>query len=155
MLNKQLLNHLLLYKAKKMPENKHFQALLNGADGIWTRVQKPIPCSSTIIVCSLTFPPSAGSRHPADFSSFILRPYRQSLLHVVSYIIDARFLTCRCAKADSCTRQRLLNYLQRLYLILPFNPSHRDSFTSCMAPVETSTSPCWNLSGKLQFIIER
>ena len=34
MLNKQLLNHLLLYKAKKMPENKHFQALLNGADGI-------------------------------------------------------------------------------------------------------------------------
>ena len=40
-------------------------------------------------------------------------------------------------------RQRLLNYLQRLYLGLPFNPSHGDSFTSCMVPVETSTSPYW------------
>ena len=35
----------------------------------------------------------------------------------------------------------MLNCLQRLYLILPFNPSHGDSFTSCMIPVETSTTP--------------
>ena len=31
-----------------------------------------------------------------------------------------------------------------LFLILPFNPSHGDSFTSCMTPVETSTTPEWN-----------
>ena len=37
----------------------------------------------------------------------------------------------------------MLNYLQRLILILPFNASHADSFTSCMTPVETSTTPYW------------
>lgn len=117
---------------------------LNGPEGNRTPVRKPIPCSSTIIVCYLSFPPSSGSRHPDDFSSFIIRPPGQSLPGVVSYIVDARFSACRCAKADSCTRQRLLNYLQRLYLILPFNPSHGDSFTSFIAPVETSTSPYWH-----------
>ena len=38
-------------------------------------------------------------------------------------------------------RQRTLNFRLRLYLFLPFNPSHGDSFTSCMTPVETSTTP--------------
>ena len=125
---------------KKVLENQHFY---DGPEGNRTPVRKPIPCSSTIIVCSLTFPPSAGSRHPADFSSFILRPYRQSLLHVVSYIIDARFLTCRCAKADSCTRQRLLNCLQRLYLVFPLlrRTGAANGFHSCTTPVETSTTP--------------
>ena len=44
-------------------------------------------------------------------------------------------------------RQRMLNYLQRLILILPFNPSHGDSFTSCMTPVETSTTPEFRCMG--------
>ena len=37
----------------------------------------------------------------------------------------------------------MLNYLQRLILILPFDAPHADSFTSCMIPVETSTTPYW------------
>ena len=129
-----------------MLENQHFY---DGPEGNRTPVRKPIP--STIIVCYLSFPPSSGSRHPDDFSSFIIRPPGQSLPGVVSYIVDARFSACRCAKADSCTRQRLLNYLQRLYLILPFNPSHGDSFTSFIAPVETSTSPYWHSLGVKSF----
>ena len=43
--------------------------LFSGPDGSWTRVQKPIPCSSTIIVRSLTFPLSCGNEHPQNFSS--------------------------------------------------------------------------------------
>lgn len=41
----------------------------NGADGGRTRVQKPVPCSSTIIVCLLTFPLPCEDRHPQSFSS--------------------------------------------------------------------------------------
>lgn len=44
-------------------------------------------------------------------------------------------------RLTAAIKQRLLNYLQRLYLGLPFNALHTDSFTSCMAPVETSTAP--------------
>lgn len=44
-------------------------------------------------------------------------------------------------RLTAAIKQRMLNYLQRLILILPFNPSRGDSFTSCMIPVETSTAP--------------
>ena len=47
---------------------------MSGVDGSRTRVQKPIPCPSTIIVCFLTFPPSNGNKHPFDFGSFMIRP---------------------------------------------------------------------------------
>ena len=73
----------------------------------------------------------------------MLRPYTQSLIYVVSHKIDARFLMCECIKADSSIKLRMLNYLQRLILILPFHAPHADSFTSCMIPVETSTTPDW------------
>ena len=46
----------------------------SGVDGSRTRVQKPIPCPSTIIVCFLTFPSSNGNKHPFDFGSFMIRP---------------------------------------------------------------------------------
>ena len=38
-------------------------------------------------------------------------------------------------------RQRLLNYLQRLFLDLRFDASPADSFSSFKAPVETFTTP--------------
>ena len=71
-----------------------------GPDGNRTRVQKPIPCSSTIIVRSLTFPPPDENEHPAGFSSFILRPHTQSFACVVSYKIDAWVLMCRSTRSD-------------------------------------------------------
>ena len=75
--------------------------LKSGAEGNRTPVRKPIPCSSTIIVGYLTFPLPHGNRHSCGFSSFIIRPYTQSLMYVVSHIVDARFLMCECTKADS------------------------------------------------------
>lgn len=75
--------------------------LNSGPGGNRTRVQTGIPCTSTIIVHSLTFPPPDGNEHPAGFSSFMIRPYTQSLIYVVSYIIDAWILRCRCPKSDS------------------------------------------------------
>ncbi len=76
---------------------------LNGPGGNRTRVQTGIPCTSTIIVHSFTFPPPAGNEHPSGFSSFIIRPYTQSLIYVVSYIIDAWLPECRCSRSDSST----------------------------------------------------
>ncbi len=98
-----------LFLPLKMPEslvNKGFPQYLqgflkSGAEGNRTPVRKPIPCSSTIIVGYLTFPLPHGNRHSCGFSSFIIRPYTQSLMYVVSHIVDARFLMCECTKADS------------------------------------------------------
>ena len=73
----------------------------DGADGNRTRVRKSIHCPSTIIVCCLTFPPAAGNRHLNAFSSFMIRPYVQSLAYVVSRIDDARITMCGCTVADS------------------------------------------------------
>ncbi len=74
----------------------------SGAEGNRTPVQKTFHRTSTIIVCYLSFPPSTGSRHPADFSSFMIRPYVQSLAYVVSHIVEAGFLNCEWSKADCC-----------------------------------------------------
>ena len=77
----------------------------DGLDGSRTRVQKPIPCTSTIIVRYRgqdPFPPVSGNEHPGTFSSFMIRPYTQSLMYVVSHIVDARILRCECPRADSC-----------------------------------------------------
>ena len=75
---------------------------LDGAEGNRTPVQKTFHCPSTIIVCSLSFPLPAESRHPAGFGSFIIRPYVQSLAYVVSHIVEAGFLNCEWSKADCC-----------------------------------------------------
>ncbi|MBR4086116.1 MAG: hypothetical protein IKK33_17755, partial [Lachnospiraceae bacterium] len=48
-------------------------------------------------------------------------------------------------------RQRLLNYLQRLILILPFDALHTTRFSSCKTPVETFTTPC--LKGAARFLL--
>ena len=85
-------------KKNKSPENQGFY---DGADGSRTRVRKSVPCPSTIIVCYLTFPPAAGSRHLTAFSSFMIRPYVQSLAYVVSRIVDARIRSCGWPRADS------------------------------------------------------
>ena len=93
-----------IHKRKLILVKEEFDASsFGGDDGSRTRVQKPIPCSSTIIVSSLTFPPPCENEHPQDFSSFIIRLYAQSLTYTVSHKVDARFLKCECSKADSCT----------------------------------------------------
>ena len=72
----------------------------SGVDGSRTRVQKPIPCPSTSVVYSLTFPPRPGNKHPEHFSSFMLRPYAQSFAYVVSHMFEAGILRCECPRAD-------------------------------------------------------
>ena len=87
-----------------MPVSKH--SLTNGVDGSRTRVQKPIPCTSTIIVrylartCFGLFPREVGNEQPSSLSSFIIRPYTQSLVYVVSHRVDARIPACECTGAD-------------------------------------------------------
>ena len=74
----------------------------SGVDGSRTRVQKPIPCPSTIIVCCSAVRALCGpqfhhrpaNRLPNRISSFMIRPCGQSLPHVVSHIVDARAPKC-------------------------------------------------------------
>ena len=121
-------------------KNEFGFALFGGLDGSRTRVQKPIPCPSTSVVCSLTFPLPPGNKHPCGFSSFMIRPWTQSLVHVVSHIVEAWVLMCECTRSDYCQiRQRMLNYyLQRLILIWPFNALPYDSLLQLH-------NPCRNL----------
>lgn len=92
-----------IHKRKLILVKEEFDASSSGgAEGNRTPVRKPIPCSSTIIVSYLTFPPPPGKRHSDGFSSFIIRPYTQSFVYVVSHIVDARVLKCGCLKSDSC-----------------------------------------------------
>ena len=114
----------------------------SGPDGSRTRVRKPIPRPSTSVVCSLTFPPPDGNKHPAGFGSFMIRPYAQSFACVVSHIVEAGSLMCECTKAD-CRhiRQRMLNYLQRLNFIWPFNASPCDSLLRLQDPRRNLNRP--------------
>ena len=73
-----------------------------GLDGSRTRVQKPIPCPSTSVVYSLTFPPPHENKHPCGFSSFMIRPQVQSLACVVSHRVEAWILKCECPRSDCC-----------------------------------------------------
>lgn len=71
----------------------------------------------------------------------MLRPYTQSLMYVVSCRFDALVRYAGLTGKTTAIRQRKLNYLQRLYLSLPFNALHTNSFTGCKIPVETFTTP--------------
>ena len=109
---------------------------LNGLDESRTRVRRKIPCPSTSVVCSLTFPLPPGNKHPCGFSSFMIRPWTQSLVHVVSHIVEAWVLMCECTRSGYCQiRQRMLNYyLQRLILIWPFDALPYDSLLQLQIP---------------------
>ena len=74
----------------------------NGPDGSRTRVQRPIPCTSTSVVGFFRFPPPPGNRHPDGFGSFMIRPDAQSFASVVSYMDEARVRSCRCVRSDYC-----------------------------------------------------
>ena len=74
----------------------------SGPDGSRTHVRKPIHCTSTIIVGQFGFPRMQEDRHSHIVGSFMIRPYAQSLTYVVSCIVDAQVLKCRCSKSDSC-----------------------------------------------------
>ena len=74
----------------------------NGLDGSRTRVQRPIPCPSTSVVCSWRFPPMIRNKQPITFGSFMLRPTAQSFADVVSHIVEARLRWCGCHRSDYC-----------------------------------------------------
>ena len=103
---------------------------------------------SPITVAVLTFPPQHAHRQAYCFSSFMIRPTAQSFADVVSYIVEAWVPKCRCSGSDCCQiRQRMLNYLQRLILIVEFDASRATRFSSFMIPVETITSPYFLIAG--------
>ena len=86
---------------KKHHQNRGFVTqLISGLDESRTRVRRKIPCPSTSVVYSLTFPPRTGNKHPERFSSFMIRPLSQSFDSVVSHIVEAGFLRCECPRAD-------------------------------------------------------
>lgn len=60
-----------------------------GIDGNRTRVQRPLHRTSTSVVSVLTFPLRYPHRHGYRFSSFIIRLHTQSLICIVSCIVDA------------------------------------------------------------------
>ena len=70
------------------------------------RESNPCPKTNSLFFYyhSLLFniPSAARERHSDGFSSFIIRPYTQSFVYVVSHIVDARVLKCGCLKSDSC-----------------------------------------------------
>ena len=83
--------------------NPSFGGITNsGLDGSRTRVQKPIPCPSTSLVYAFTFPLQPRHKQRGCFSSFIIRPWGQSLSHVVSHIVEAEILRCECPRVDCC-----------------------------------------------------
>ena len=100
-----------------------------------------LPLQSVILLSP--FPQFIASRHALNLSSFMIRLHPQSLGCIVSYIVDARVLTCRCVRSDSChIRQRVLNYFQRLFFFEVFRWSPTtNGFRNFKIPVETSTSP--------------
>lgn len=75
-------------------------SFVTGPGGSRTRVQKSIPCTSTIIVRSFSFPPPHGNEHPCGFSSFMIRLSVQSFADIVSRMVGARFPRCGCPGAD-------------------------------------------------------
>ena len=72
----------------------------SGPEGNRTPVRKSIPCTSTIIVRSLTFPLPDDNEQPSGFGSFIIRLQAQSFACIVSHMVDARILMCECIRAD-------------------------------------------------------
>lgn len=57
--------------------------------GIEPASESPSIAVSPITAAYLTFPPPYANRQAYGFSSFMIRPYAQSLTYVVSCIVDA------------------------------------------------------------------
>ena len=94
----------------------HQSPVLNGVDGSRTRVQKPIPCPSTIIVrypdryYSDLFPRLAGNEHPAYFGRFMNTPMRAKLNACrFSHLMMPGF---RCVSAPERTSRLRRRHLQ-------------------------------------------
>ena len=119
----------------QVAQTQYLSHFFSGLDGSRTRVRNTIPCPSTSVVYYLTFPLPHDNKQPCGFSSFMIRPTAQSFADVVSYIVEAWVPKCRCSGSDCCQiRQRMLNYLQRLILIWPFNASPYDSLLQLHVP---------------------
>ena len=92
----------LSYRIKNARKSTFSSIFHSGPEGNRTPVQKPIPCPSTSVAYTLTFPLRTSHRQDARFSSFIIRPPVQSLAGVVSYMVEAWILMCRCTRSDCC-----------------------------------------------------
>ena len=107
-------------------------------DGSRTRVRKPIPCPSTIIVSYLTFPPACPGELtlPEHFSSFMIRPYAQSLAYVVSCIVDAWVTRVRGALSQTAAIRQRIAKLSSAFNFRFCDLTHRlaDSFSSFISP---------------------
>ena len=87
-------------KIKKETHVYHAFPFFSGPGGSRTRVQKPIPCTSTIIVSYFTFPLPHENEHSCGFSSFMIRLLAQSFANIVSRMVGARIPECGCSGAD-------------------------------------------------------
>ena len=56
----------------------------------------------TVYLYAFAVPSGSADKRASTFGSFIIRPCGQSFPRVVSYVIDARVRTRRCALSDSC-----------------------------------------------------
>ena len=105
-------------------EKSPFYAVCShGVDGSRTRVQKPIPRPSTIVVHLLGFPTPDSGGQLSGFGSFIIRTYAQSFVYAVSCLLDASAPEDRYSGLTAAAFRQLLtrNYRLRLFLILRFN----------------------------------
>ena len=112
--------------------------------GVEPASESPFIKASPITVSLPAFPPPHAERQAYGFSSFIdsFAPAKLKGKSASQFMMPGSQAVSNPGQTAAIKR-RVLNYLQRLYLGLPFDPLHGDSFTSCMTPVETSTSPYW------------
>lgn len=112
-------------KKEEMPENQAFPTIFpNGPGGSRTRVQKPIPCTSTIIVSSFRFPRLHENGHPYSFGSFMIRLTAQSLTAIVSHKSRCQILKVWVPWGwQAATRLLTRNFRLRLILSLRFDAS--------------------------------
>ena len=73
--------------------------------------------ASPITAADLKFPQLYARRQADNLGSFIIHLPGQSLSGKVSHMVDARFLTCECIRADEQLRLLTLTFRLRLYLI--------------------------------------
>ena len=116
--------------------------------GIEPLSESPYSVVSTIIFFVLTFPPSNAQRQALDFSSFMVIHVGSKLCRVEDPRVEARIQAAEgLGGLHAIIRQRLLNYLQRLFLMPAFNVDSgvlRMAAPLDVTPVETSAPPYIN-----------
>ena len=121
----------MLILTKKNGEMRKYTLLrLYGPDGSRTRVQRPIPCPSTIIVnCFLSLTQCFRMQAKVHIRIHTVASYYALNLKALIKSFPTKstqIAECVGAFRSARLKRRALNYLQRLYLVLRFNaPSCR------------------------------